>query len=56
MTKADAVCAKHYGKLGSGCGKCPIQQACHSNCTPLTWETLNAWRQRCADAAEKVAA
>lgn len=54
-TKAQAVCAQHYGKLGSGCGKCPIQSACHSPVNPLTQQTLAAWRQRVADAAERVA-
>jgi len=53
--KASAVCAQHYGKQGSGCGRCPIQAACHSPVKPLTQQTLDAWRQRVADAAERVA-
>lgn len=52
--KAAAVCAKNYGSVGSGCGRCPIYAACTSGCTPLTRETLAAWQQRVADAAAKV--
>lgn len=53
--KASAVCAANYGKQGSGCGRCPIQAACHSPVKPLTQATLDAWRQRVAAAAEEVA-
>lgn len=55
--KAQAVCAWHYGNAGSGCGKCPIQQACHSGTTGrLSEASLNDWRQRVNAAAEKVQA
>lgn len=55
--KALAVCAWHYGNAGSGCGRCPIQSACHGPdglIGRLTNESLAAWQGRVNAAAEKV--
>lgn len=52
-----AVCARHFGKQGDGCGRCPIRDACHSGPTArLTYETMEEWRLRLNRAASSVAA
>jgi hypothetical protein len=45
-----AVCEKHYGKMGSGCGRCPILTECTGG---MQWsdEGLREWRERCNEAA-----
>ncbi len=50
-----AICAQHFGRLGSGCGRCPIHAECSTPVQPLTRETLAAHRQRVNDAAEHCA-
>lgn len=52
--KVTDLCAAHYGKLGSGCGKCPIHRECISGCRP-GGEGLREWRERCNAAAEAAA-
>lgn len=50
---AIAVCKANYGKIGSGCGRCPIQAQCCSGPTGrLTDDAMNAWRNRVNEAAE----
>jgi hypothetical protein len=45
-----AVCEKHYARMGSGCGRCPIHAECTSD---MQWsdEGLREWRGRCNAAA-----
>lgn len=49
------VCEAHYGNVGSGCGKCPIQSECHAL---HQWSEvgLAKWRDDLAEAAKKVVA
>lgn len=49
--EALAICAAHWGRLGSGCGQCPIRRECQTPVQPLTAETLAAWRGRLNAAA-----
>ncbi|RZZ85658.1 hypothetical protein [Pseudoxanthomonas winnipegensis] len=51
----DAVghfCSTHRDACGGyrACSTCPIQPACHSECTPLTQVALDAWKARCVEA------
>ena len=48
-----AACREHFGRLGSGCGRCPIHTECCTPVQPLTRETLSAYRQRLNAAAER---
>lgn len=48
-----AVCEAHY-KAGSGCGRCPIREACHSSPSKLSDDSMSAWIERCNQAAENV--
>jgi hypothetical protein len=54
--EALATCARNYGKLGSGCGRCPIQSVCHAPIAYLSVETLDAWRTNINDALAKASA
>lgn len=46
-----AICASHFGRLGSGCGRCPIHAECSAPVQPLTAEALSAYRLRLNNAA-----
>lgn len=48
-----ATCRAHFGRLGSGCGRCPIHTECRAPVQPMTEETLAAYRQRLNEAAER---
>jgi len=48
-----SVCEAHYNG-GSGCGRCPIHEACHSSPSKLSNDSMSAWIERCNQAAENV--
>lgn len=54
--EALALCARNYGKVGSGCGRCPIQSACHAPIAYLSAETLDTWRTNINAAVSKAEA
>lgn len=51
--EALAICAAHWGRLGSGCGQCPIRRECQTPVQPLTVETLAARVARVNAAAQR---
>ncbi len=52
---AVALCRENFGRLGAGCGRCPMHTECSTPVQPLTQETLGAYRQRVNDAADRCA-
>lgn len=53
--KAKAICDAHFHPTakGYGCGSCPLQQVCIAD-VRCTRDGIDAWTQRCNDAAEKL--
>ena len=56
MKTASRVCKDHWTPKAhdKGCGKCPIRGACHAPIGRLTQESLDDWRERVEDQAERV--
>lgn len=52
--QAQAICAEHYNwRSRSSCNKCPLQPECHKPCAQLTQESLDSWRKRVNDLADR---
>ena len=49
---AVALCRENFGRLGAGCGRCPMHTECSTPVQPLTADTLSTWRGRVNSAAE----